>query len=152
MNDEEKKRLDAERQRILAHREKMANKNDPMVRIRFQNIEDPGTPDRPSPPLNFTYEGYVFRESRDSEREDTALRHGKEYDLPLSVVEHLNGLMIPDYGTERDPVTKALKTVVVAPRHRFSCVPVDMGKFTEIQATPPPTRRGRPPKENEQGV
>lgn len=103
---------------------------DPVVRVRFQNIEDPPAAGKPSPPLSFVFGRYVFKESRSEEDgPDTALRHGKEYDLPLSVVNHLNSLKVPVYGHTPDPNTKALMSIITGYNNRFSCVPVNMGEF-----------------------
>ena len=147
----EKDRLAQERVRIANSRADDAKVVDPTVRVRFQNMEDPPQPGKPSPALSFVYGQYVFKESRGPEDgEDTALRDGKEYDLPMSVVDHLNGLRIPTYGKEIDPTTKALRSVISGYRNRFSCVPVNMGKYTTVEKPPQAKiKRGRPPKKKD---
>jgi hypothetical protein len=148
MNEKEKTQIKMERDRIIRKRVEDSKVIDPTVRVRFQNIEDPPAAGRPSPPLSFTYNQYIFKESRTEGETDTALRHGEEYDLPLSVVNHLNTLKVPVYGHKIDPVTRALKSYVVTEQNRFSCVPVDMGKFIQTQAEPNVNmKRGKPIKE-----
>lgn len=148
MNEKDKAQVKAERQRIIKNRVMNSKLVDPIVRVRFQNIEDPPAPGRPSPPLSFTFENYIFKESRQEGEPDTALRHGLEYDLPLSVVNHLNDLKIPVYGNVIDPITKALKTVTSGYQNRFSCVPVNMGDFTKSDSPGNvQMRRGPKPKQ-----
>jgi len=133
MNEREKDQLSSERKRIIKHRVESSKLVDPMVEVRFQNIEDPGSAGKPSPPLNFVYENYVFKESRREGEPDTALRHGHTYKLPLSVVEHLNSLKVPVYAHTIDPKTKALMSVEAGHNNRFSCVPVNMGDFKAVE-------------------
>lgn len=129
----EKDQLKKERQRIIKKSVEDQKLIDPTIKVRFQNLEDPPVPGRPSPPLSFVYGRYVFRESRSEESgPDTALRHGQEYNLPLSVINHLNSLKVPEYGHQIDPNTKAVMSVVTGHRNRFSCVPIDMGDFKPI--------------------
>ena len=151
MNEKEKDQIRSERERQIKKRVEDSKIIDPVVRVRFQNIEDPPAPGRPSPPLSFTFENYVFKESRREGEPDTALRHGIEYDLPMSVVNHLNGLKIPVYGHVIDPVTRALKTVTTGYQNRFSCVPVNMGDYAKADSTGNVQLRrgGRPRKENQ---
>lgn len=149
---EEKRMLNAEqgrREKKLVEDTKLI---DPVVRVRFQNIEDPPGAGKPSPPLSFVFGRYVFKESRSEEDgPDTALRHGQEYNLPLSVVNHLNSLKTPVYGHTIDPVTKALMSIITGHNNRFSCVPVNMGDFVptdeEAQVQVRRGRPGRPPKQ-----
>ena len=122
MDDKEKEIVRGERARILKKRVEDTKVIDPLISVVFQNIEDPPSPSRPSPPLSFTYGRYIFRESREEGVPDTALRHGHAYKLPMSVVKHLNSLRIPIYGTVVDPVTKALRSIVTGYQPRFSCV------------------------------
>jgi hypothetical protein len=124
--------LEAEKTKIQEEKDRMVKAKigehqlvDPTMKIRFQNIEDPPSPGRPSPALSFVYGRYRYKESRSDEEPDTALRHGETYDLPVSVIDHLNSLSVPVYGHIQDPVTKALKTVVMGVRNRFSCTPVE---------------------------
>jgi hypothetical protein len=126
MDANEKKRVQEERARILKNRVAESKVVDPTVKVTFQNIEDPPSASRPSPPLSFTYGRYIFKESREEGEPDTALRDGHTYDLPMSVVQHLNSLKVPVYGHEVDPVTKALKTVIRGYQRRFSCVPAEL--------------------------
>lgn len=148
LTSSERERLHAEKQRIIKKQVEDSKLIDPTVRVRFQNIEDPPAPGRPSPPLSFAFGRYIFRESRNEEDgPDTALRHGQEYDLPMSVVEHLNGLRVPVYGHTVDPVTKAIKSIIVGYSNRFSCVPIDMGAFKSTDNPPQAQfKRGRPQK------
>ena len=135
MNEQEKKMLQAERARLVKARAKR-DKNEATLRVRFQNIEDPPAPGRPSPALSFTFEGLVYKESRTEGEPDTALRHGEEYDLPLSVINHLNSVRMPVYSQreKRDPVTGAMKIInyISGYRNRFSLVPVDITAFQKL--------------------
>lgn len=129
----ERDQLAKERKRIIKKQLEDAQVVDPTVKVRFLNVEDPPVPGRPSPPLSFAFGRYVFKESRsEDDGQDTALRHGNEYLLPVSVVNHLNSLKVPVKENIIDPVTKALKTIVTGHSNRFSCVPVDMGSFTQV--------------------
>jgi len=151
MNEREKDQIKAERGRIIKKRVEDSKLVDPIVRVRFQNIEDPPAPGRPSPPLSFAFENYIFKESRNETEPDTALRHGNEYDLPLSVVNHLNDLKIPVYGHVIDPLTKALKTVVAGQQNRFACVQINMGNFKQVDSPGDvQLRRGRPKQETKE--
>ena len=129
MDDKEKEQIRQERARITQARVEDSKVIDPPIKVLFQNIEDPPTPSRPSPPLSFTYGRYTFKESRENDIPDTALRHGFIYELPMSVVKHLNSLKVPVYGQITDPVTKAIKTIVTGYQHRFSCVPQEVADF-----------------------
>ncbi len=79
------------------------------VRVKFINNETPGVP------LEFTYEGIRYN-----------LVPGQEYDLPYSVVNHLNSLAVPDPKFEIDPATQQLKEVSRTMKHRFTCHPTQL--------------------------
>jgi len=137
MDDKEKSQVREERKRILAARKKQGKKEDPLVQIKFSNLEDPSVPGKPSPPLSFAFGPYLFKESRaEEDGEDTALRDGQRYALPISVVNHLNNLQIPVYARKIDPVTGAMTSYIAGYRNRFACTPVDIGSFEQI--VPPP--------------
>lgn len=143
---QERERLHIEKTRILKAQMEERQLVDPVVRVRFQNLEDPTAEGRPSPPVSFVYGRYQFRESRRPEDgPDTALRDGNTYNLPMSVVNHLNNLKVPIYGQIIDPVTKALKTFVSGHKSRFACIPVDITNFTEIQGAKPDAQERRTP-------
>lgn len=141
MDDKEKEIVRQERARIIQKRMETAKLVDPPVKVVFNNIEDPPTQSRPSPPLNFQFNQYKFKESSDEQVPDTALRHGHVYDLPMSVVKHLNSLKIPVYGSVIDPVTKALKSIVTGYQPRFSCTQVELTDFQAL--TPPPKEKAK---------
>jgi len=147
MNDNEKNRIAEERSRIIKAKIKDSMVIDPVVRVRFQNIEDPPSPGRPSPPLNFTFNQHVYKESRRADEPDTALRHGEVYDLPLSVINHLNSLSVPVYSNTTDPVTRSITSIVVGYTNRFACVSIDATKFSPSHVVDGPPmstpRRGR---------
>lgn len=141
MDQREKERITAERERMKAKVGQAASIIDPMVRVKFQNIEDPPSPGRPSPPFEFCFQtakGFIlsFRISRAEEVPDTALRHGEIYELPLSVVNHLNNVQTPVYGQRpiKDPQTGAVKIInyISGYRNRFACTPVEMGAFVQV--------------------
>lgn len=142
MREQEKRIVMEERARMKAKLAQGIEKViDPVVRVKFQNIEDPPVPGRPSPPFEFTYQtakGIIlsFKVSRNEENPDTALRHGETYELPLSVVNHLNSVQTPVYGQRHisDPVTGSFKIVnyIATYRNRFACTPVDMSAYQVI--------------------
>ena len=105
MDNKEKEMLREERDRQKAKLAESINVIDPEVEIRFQNIEDPSAPGKPSPPFEFVFQtpkGIIlsFRQSRNADVQDTALRDGEVYTLPISVVNHLNSMKTPIYGHE----------------------------------------------------
>ena len=79
------------------------------LRIRFSNLETPGAR------LDFTLQGNRYH-----------LEDGKEYDLPISVIEHLNGLRIPDPQYEEDPETGQIVHKRDRVKHRFNCQILDL--------------------------
>jgi len=59
------------------------------------------------------------------------LRSGLSYDLPPSMIDHLNSLKVPDPQTEEDPVTRQIRPVLdengqVPKKRRFSVIPLKM--------------------------
>lgn len=148
MNNEEKSRIVEEKKRRDAKKTAMSKTKDPLTSVTFQNLEDPPAPGKPSPPLEFSFmrpngQRYVAAISREEEKPDTALRNGGQYKIPMSVVEHLNSLKVPEYENIKDPHTGAINTRVSGYRNRFACLPADMGGFTPIEE---PKGPGRPPK------
>ena len=141
MDQREKERIEGERARRKARIAEGAGVVDPIVQVRFNNLEDPPVPGRPSPPFEFCFEtpkGLIlsFRISRTEETPDTALRDGHIYELPLSVVNHLNNVQMPVYSQKhvQDNITGGLRIInyISAYRHRFTCTPVDMSNFRVI--------------------
>ena len=80
--------------------------------VRFTHIEFPKAS------LQFTYRGVGYK-----------LDDQQEISLPVEVIEHLNSLAVPETSYVTDELTGQLKPGPVVLRHRFSCVPVNMGKF-----------------------
>lgn len=74
-------------------------------------------------PAEFTFQhkGYV-------------LYNGKDYDLPIDVVEHLNNLKYPEYKLDVDQRTGQSRSLLTGYKHRFFCVPIDLRKVAEKQA------------------
>lgn len=134
MDKDERSRFKAEKAqhaKSVAAKMREIEKED-TVRVRFYNNEDPPTKDKPSPELEFSKEGIRYN-----------VYHGKEYDLPISVIEHLNNLKIPIYGwSDPDPVTGERRSEVKQWFYRFTCTPVNM----QDAVTKKP---GRPPKDKE---
>lgn len=159
MNDREKDIIRKEKERQKAKLVQGMQVIDPMVRVKFQNIEDPPVPGRPSPPFEFIYQtpkGVIlsFRVSRSEEKPDTALRHGETYELPLSVVNHLNSVQSPVYGQKHlaDPITGSFKIVnyIAGYRNRFACTSVDMSNFQVIdKGEKMEARKEKPSKKGE---
>ena len=92
------------------------------IKVVFQNLEMPGVR------LDFTYQGVGYN-----------LEHNKEVTLPIEVVEHLNGLQVPDPYWEEDPETGQIKHKTRM-RNRFNCRIVNLAALLER------AKGGRPPK------
>jgi len=74
------------------------------MKVKFTFPESPGCA------LTFDYEGF-----------DAELRDGRVYDLPMSVVKHLNSRVQPIY----EPVAEEGQVCrKVGERNRFACIPV----------------------------
>jgi len=133
MDKEARVKLKDEKKRVATARAKLrkALEKEPKVRVKFQNIEFPKAS------LSFNFEGvkrYV-------------LLDGQKYDLPVSVINHLNSLAIPIYKMyEADEVAKGFNPEPVDPNeritgsiNRFSLIPVDIGTMIA------PTDANQPP-------
>ena len=112
----------AERKRKLAFQEKKkaireAILNEEKITVQFNNNEFPGQS------LTFNYEGINY-----------FLESGKRYDLPISVVDHLNSIMIPDPHYEQDPVTGQMQLVADSTRSRFTVHPVTPMRLRQERA------------------
>lgn len=100
------------------------------LRIRFSNLETPGARE------DFTYEGTRYY-----------LEDGKEYKLPIDVIEHLNGLQIPDPQYEEDPETGQIVHKRDRVKHRFNCQILDLRNLARRLAEKESKEdRGKPPK------
>jgi len=64
------------------------------------------------------------------------VRDGEKYKLPLHVIEHLNGLVVPESHYETDPKTGQMTHISTIMRHRFTCHPVDLGQLAGIKDIP----------------
>jgi len=64
------------------------------------------------------------------------LKDGEKYKLPFHVIEHLNGLVIPESKYETDANTGQLAHISTVMRHRFTCHPVDLGQLAGIKDMP----------------
>jgi len=82
------------------------------LKVRFTHLEFPKAG------IQFTYRGIGYK-----------LDDNQEISLPIEVIEHLNSLAVPERKYEEDPTTGQMKPGPVTLRHRFSCVPVDLGAF-----------------------
>jgi len=82
------------------------------LKVRFSHIEFPKSE------LHFTYRGVGYK-----------LEDQQEISLPLEVIEHLNSLAVPERAYKEDPMTGQLKVGPVTLRHRFSCIPTNIGQF-----------------------
>jgi hypothetical protein len=118
MDKEEKAKTLMEKKKITKYMtsRKAQIEAEPTLRCSFVNMESKGTD------LFFTFEGLRYH-----------LEDGKEYDLPISVVEHLNGLKIPVKRYKTDPKTGFLtpETEVAQMIQRFSVVPKSLTDYTE---------------------
>jgi len=86
----------------------MATEEEAKIKVKFQNLEMPGVR------LDFTLQGVGY-----------GLEHNTEYELPVSVVEHLNALQVPDPYWIVDEETGQLKHYTRM-RNRFSCQILDL--------------------------
>lgn len=102
-------RVEAAAQTDKTTKEK-ATKDDPAVKCKFVNVESPGAD------VQFTYEKGRYH-----------LYHNQICELPLSVMEHLNSLTVPDSHFEIDPESQQVKGVVHGVKNRFAVMPVDLG-------------------------
>lgn len=91
------------------------------VKVKFSNLEMPGVR------LDFTYQKKKY-----------SLEDNNEYALPIDVIEHLNGLRVPDPVWEEDPDTGQLRHKLRY-RNRFNCQILDLSKILER------AKGGRPP-------
>jgi hypothetical protein len=89
------------------------------VKVKFTCIDDPkGTYDMIYPAVPG---GTKYR-----------LVSGLQYDLPVSMIDHLNSLEVPDPQIEEDPITRQIRPVLdpvtgKAPmRSRFAVIPLKM--------------------------
>jgi hypothetical protein len=88
--------------------EEIAVKTDPLIEVRFTNIESPGVA------LSFTYGGKRFE-----------LDDGQVVKLPVCVVNHLNNLRIPVRKYDEN-APSGQQIAVTGTRNRFSCQPVNL--------------------------
>ena len=104
--------------------------DEPKAIVRFANIESPKTR------LSFNLPVVVTREVPDpnnpektiekrfNDYEYYILLDGYTYDLPVRVIEHINGLVVPIYDNQKDPETGDIRSVRVGEQPRFSLTPV----------------------------
>ncbi len=57
------------------------------------------------------------------------LLDGESYKLPLTVIEHLNGLVVPESEYDIDPQTGQVTRMRIYSRHRFTCQPKNLGEL-----------------------
>ena len=112
----EKAQLEAATKQTNASAKKAATSADPLVEVTFTNVEFPGAD------LAFTYERHKYH-----------LFHGQKYKLPISVIEHLNNLQVPEDKYDIDPSTKQVTGISKGLRNRFSCVPIDLHKLMGLK-------------------
>ncbi len=85
---------------------------DPIVKVRFQYLEMPGAK------LDFVYHGKRY-----------SLQSGEKYDLPFSVVEHLNSRQVPEAYWEIDESGQLRHHRTL--RSRFNCQILDLGELVK---------------------
>ncbi len=79
-----------------------------MERIVFRNDRDPGMP------LEFHYH------SKTHHLHSYKLFHGKEYTLPVEIIEHLENRAVPIYGYRKGPDGHP-EMFIQSYKHQFSC-------------------------------
>lgn len=142
MDKEEKQIVKAEKERIKAYRKRYQDKLDKEknVLVTFTNIEDPPTADYSPPPVQFTMEGVSY-----------SLDHGKDYELPVSVIHELNQrCRVPVYRHRKDEVTGEIQSSPDGYRARFAFTPANLEAYSafEKDEDEEPKKRGRKPKED----
>lgn len=84
------------------------------IKVRFTHLEFPKAA------LQFTYRGIGYH-----------MEDNQEISLPVEVIEHLNSLAVPERKYEEDIATGQMKPGPITLRHRFSCIPIDLGALTK---------------------
>lgn len=102
-----KARTSTERARIKAYQEKVAAKLEKKVMAKFQNLETPKAN------VEFTYEGHTYN-----------FDDGKEYEMPVTIMNHLNRLTVTEKELIVDPLTGQGKHQTKSTRNRFAVYPV----------------------------
>lgn len=100
----------------------VVRKSEKSLEIRFVNNESPKAD------LDF-YLQDPLKDGKSSTWRRWHLADGKVYTLPLHVIEHLNGLQVPERKYETDARTGQMTHVSTVMRHRFSCIPVNLGQI-----------------------
>lgn len=90
----------------------MIRKGEKCLEVEFINNEFPKAD------LEFTFDKRSWH-----------LYDGGRYKLPWTVIEHLNGLIIPESRYEEDPETHQITHIATSTRHRFTCSPVNLGEI-----------------------
>ena len=80
----------------------------PMIKVKFVNVESPGVD------IRFNYQGESYG----------PLADGEVCELPMDVVDHLNGLSTPRMEYRIAPATGLARSTMTGRNHRFSFVPV----------------------------
>lgn len=97
-------------------------KGDKCLQVRFTNNESPKAD------IDFTLQD-PLKDEKPSTWRRWHLLDGETYKLPLHVIEHLNGLKVPESKYDIDPSTGQLTHISTTMRHRFSCIPVNLGQI-----------------------
>jgi hypothetical protein len=88
------------------------------IRVKFTNVEDPNPHGETKVVWPCLPQGKLY-----------LLKTGQEYDLPPSLVDHLNSLEVPKPAQYKDPVTGELKWVEPVPvQPRFSVAMIKLSK------------------------
>lgn len=77
-----------------------------LIEVKFNNNESPETD------VEFYFDGRWYR-----------LLDGATYELPVSVVDHLNGLAVPVYSDVWDDKKKGYVSKITGSSNRFTCHP-----------------------------
>lgn len=121
MDKDEKRKFEAEKRRMRKATAAIQAKinSEPKLKCTFVNLETKGAD------LDFTYEGLKFH-----------LDDGKECELPITIIEHLNGLKVPQMKFKTDPETGMIKpeTEVRTMIQRFSVTPTNLAQYTRALA------------------
>ncbi len=93
---------------------RMATPDDPLVRMKFLNLLSPGVD------LEFNYDsGRGLKKGQKSPYYH--FFHGKSYEVPYSVLEHLNELIVPDNKVDVDEDTGQIRGRIEGTKNLFSC-------------------------------
>lgn len=127
----------------LVDYDKRINPDEPMMVVKFINVQDPGhsvafdlgvpvvkdvvvTDSKNKPIIDDSTGEVKTRKIKVNEFEHYHLRDQRVYRLPERVVKHLNSLQYPVYENQVDEETKQMVSRQIGWTNRFAITPVDL--------------------------